>query len=287
MRSASLPPLPTDTAAAAEAAFGQKNIYLLIGNSLARLLAGAEFSSLYQPEEISDPLPALYSLVTIFQFLEGLSDDQAAEATRVRVDWKYALHLSLSHPGLRAAALCDFRRRLLKGEESQKALAQVLERLAAESALREVPFPGADALYLVESVCLANRVARLAGAMRAAVEAVAACDGEWMRGIVRPHWYQRYGRPLAGLRMPDGFGQVQLAESIGEDGFYLLEMIRQSEKDLSGLAEISKLELIWSLEYERWDTRFRWCQSDCARCLMQRGESSQGGALGQAIGAAD
>ncbi len=33
------------------------------------------------------------------QFIEGLSDRQAAEAVRSRIDWKYALSLELTDPG--------------------------------------------------------------------------------------------------------------------------------------------------------------------------------------------
>jgi transposase len=35
----------------------------------------------------------------VFQFIEGLSDRQAAEAVRSRIDWKYALDLDLADPG--------------------------------------------------------------------------------------------------------------------------------------------------------------------------------------------
>lgn len=39
------------------------------------------------------------TLVCIFQFIEGLTDRQAAEAVQQRIDWKYALALQLSDPG--------------------------------------------------------------------------------------------------------------------------------------------------------------------------------------------
>jgi transposase len=32
------------------------------------------------------------ALVSIMQFAEGVSDRQAAEAVRMRIDWKYALN---------------------------------------------------------------------------------------------------------------------------------------------------------------------------------------------------
>jgi hypothetical protein len=36
------------------------------------------------------------ALVTVMQFAEGLSDRQAAQAVRARIDWKYALGLELT-----------------------------------------------------------------------------------------------------------------------------------------------------------------------------------------------
>jgi transposase len=38
-------------------------------------------------------------LVTTLQFAANLSDRQAAEAVRGRIDWKYALGLELADPG--------------------------------------------------------------------------------------------------------------------------------------------------------------------------------------------
>jgi transposase len=38
-------------------------------------------------------------LVTVFQFMEHLTDRQAAEAVGDRLAWKYALSLELTDPG--------------------------------------------------------------------------------------------------------------------------------------------------------------------------------------------
>jgi transposase len=39
------------------------------------------------------------ALVTVFQFLDHLSDRQAADMIRGRIDWKYALGLELTDAG--------------------------------------------------------------------------------------------------------------------------------------------------------------------------------------------
>src|SRR5262245_31891616 len=53
-------------------------------------------------------------LVTIFQFVEDLSDRQAADAVRARIDWKYALGLELENPGFDHTVLSEFRGRLVQ-----------------------------------------------------------------------------------------------------------------------------------------------------------------------------
>jgi Transposase domain (DUF772) len=59
--------------------------------------------------------PWRLALVTALQFLEHLSDRQAAEAVRSRIDWKYALGLELTDAGFHFSALAEFRARLVVG----------------------------------------------------------------------------------------------------------------------------------------------------------------------------
>ncbi|MBE7467648.1 MAG: transposase [Anaerolineales bacterium] len=54
-------------------------------------------------------------MVTIMQFMEDLTDRQAAEAVRSRIDWKYVLGLALTDPGFHYSILGPFRDRLLAG----------------------------------------------------------------------------------------------------------------------------------------------------------------------------
>jgi transposase len=73
------------------------------------------FPSHGQPAET----PWRLALVTVFQFMQGLSDRQAAHAVRTRIDriaWKYALRLELTDPGFDYRVLSEFRTRLLAGQ---------------------------------------------------------------------------------------------------------------------------------------------------------------------------
>jgi transposase len=72
--------------------------------------------------------------VTLLQFREGLSDRQAAEAVRARIDWKYLLGLELADPGFDHSVLCEFCCGLLAGEAAGRLLARVLD-IAREGGL--------------------------------------------------------------------------------------------------------------------------------------------------------
>src|SRR5712692_8493766 len=98
-------PVPDETARVARAAFPKGNLYVKIRDELGTIYTDEQFADLFphvgQPAEA----PWRLALVTVFQFLEGLSDRQAAEAVRSRIEWKYALGLELTDPGFDASVL--------------------------------------------------------------------------------------------------------------------------------------------------------------------------------------
>jgi transposase len=60
--------------------------------------------------------------------MEHLTDRQAADAVRSRLDWKYALSLELTDPGFDHTVLSEFRSRLVSGNAEQRLLDLFLER---------------------------------------------------------------------------------------------------------------------------------------------------------------
>ena len=60
--------------------------------------------------------PAQLTTVCVRQFLLDLSDRQATEAVRCRIDFKYALAIELDDPGFHHSVLADFRERLTQEE---------------------------------------------------------------------------------------------------------------------------------------------------------------------------
>ena len=66
--------------------------------------------------------PWRLALVMVLQYIEGLTDRQAADAVRRCMDWKYALSLELTDPGFNFTRLHDFRGRVLTQKAGQRFL---------------------------------------------------------------------------------------------------------------------------------------------------------------------
>ena len=121
-----LPPVPDDTARIARAAFRRGNPYVLLRYRLGAVFADADFADLYPKRGQPAYLLWRLALATLMQFREELSDRQAAEAVRGRIDWKYLLALDLADAGFDFSVLCEFRARLLQHGATERLLARLL-----------------------------------------------------------------------------------------------------------------------------------------------------------------
>jgi transposase len=91
--------IPAETMRVAQAAFPRGTVITRLRDEFADLYRDEDFAALYPRRGQPALAPWRLSLVTVLQFLEHLSDRQAADAVRSRIDWKYALDLTLDDPG--------------------------------------------------------------------------------------------------------------------------------------------------------------------------------------------
>src|ERR671928_93231 len=84
-------------------------------DELGTLYEDATFRPVFATRGRPAEAPWRLALVSVMQFAEQLSDRQAAEAVRARIDWKYLLGLELDDPGFDASVLSEFRARLVAG----------------------------------------------------------------------------------------------------------------------------------------------------------------------------
>src|SRR5215468_7986839 len=129
--------VPEETARVARAAFPKGNPYLTLREELETIYADSMFEDLFAKRGQPAESPGRLALVVVLQFAENLSDRQAADAVRGRIDWKYFLGLDLRDPGFDFSILSEFRDRLLAGGLEQRLLDDLLERFRAHGLLKE------------------------------------------------------------------------------------------------------------------------------------------------------
>src|SRR5438105_3843119 len=127
MKPQAIPEIPRDPVRVVRAVFPKGNIYVLLREALGSIYQDELFADLYPERGQPAYAPWRLALVTIFQFMENLTDRQAADAVRSRLDWKYALSLELTDPGFDHTVLSEFRTRLVAQTSEERFLEAVID----------------------------------------------------------------------------------------------------------------------------------------------------------------
>lgn len=253
-------PVPEDTIRVAKAAFPKGNVYMEMRNVLGTIYEDENFSELFEVRGRPAIAPWRLALVTVMQFSEGLSDRQAAEAVRARIDWKYALGLQLSDPGFNFSVLSEFRRRLVEGGKEGLLLEKLLEGCKERGYLKVRGRQRTDSTHVLGALRVLSKWERTAETMRAALNALAAADPEWLTEHADPEWFERYGRRIEDQRLPKGKeAREEYLRTVGADSLRLLEQLDapQTPQSLRELSELKVLRQIWEQHYEQIDGEVR------------------------------
>lgn len=186
-------PIPEETRRIAQAAFPKGTLCLQMGDHLGTLYQDQQFASLFPTRGQPAEAPARLALITVLQFVEGLSDRQAADAVRGRIDWKYVLALDLTDPGFDFSVLCEFRARLLAGEAEMLLLDTLLMRLQELGLLKTRGRQRTDSTQVLAAVRVLNRLERVGETLRATLNSLAVVAPEWIQSVIPAIWYERYG----------------------------------------------------------------------------------------------
>lgn len=249
-----IPPVPPDTARVARAAFRKGNLYLKLRDELGTVVQDSDFVSLFGKEGFPALPPWRLALVTVLQFREQLSDRQAADAVRARIDWKYLLSLELSDAGFDFSVLSEFRARLVRGRAAELLLEKLLAWSQAAGLVKARGKQRTDSTHVVAAIRYMNRLELVGETLRAALNDLAVLAPDWVRGIVAPEWYDRYRQRSEEGRLPKGQeAREAYARTVGEDGFRVLEALETATAP-PGLREIPSVETlrrVWQQHYER------------------------------------
>ena len=190
----------------------------------------------------------------VMQYIEGLTDRQAADAVRRCMDWKYALSLDLTDPGFDFTLLHDFRHRLLAHEAGQRFLDTLLATCKARGWIKARGTQRTDSTHVLAAIRTLHRLECVLEAMHYALNQLSDVAPAWVRQQVPPEWYTRYGLRSDQTRLPkDASKREALARQVGADGYQLLEWVRAVDPAL-GVRELPALEAlrrIWVQQYYR------------------------------------
>jgi transposase len=253
--------VPPETVRIARAAFPRGTVVTRLRDEFGGLYRDEDFRRFYPNLGRPGLAPWRLALVTVFQFLEHLSDRQAADAVRARIDWKYALGLELTDPGFHFSVLTEFRARLVAGQAEHLLLDAMLERFKARGLVRARGRQRTDSTHVLAAVHDLHLLELVAETLRAALDDLAAAAPDWVRGVARPAWFERYARRIEDWRLPKGQAEREaLALEIGADGFLLLDALDApgAPEAARGVPMVATLRDVWRVHYARDGGRPRW-----------------------------
>ncbi len=252
--------IPAETVRIARAAFPKGNAYMKLRDELDPIYRDEMFADLFPQVGQLAESPGRLALITVLQFAEGLSDRQAAEGVRSRIDWKYMLGLDLSDPGFDYSVLSEFRMRLLAGKAEERLLDKLLEVFKAHKLIKERSRQRTDSTHIQAAVRRMNRLEKVGETLRYALNELAKEAPEWIQSHLSADWYLRYGTRIEGYRLPrEEAEQQKLAVQTGKDGRQLLDWVyTQGTQEIRENKAVEILRRVWVQEYYQDDEHISW-----------------------------
>jgi transposase len=253
--------VPELTARMARASNPAGTTAMWVRDRLDGLWDDEDFAAWYPRDGRPGISPAQLATVSVLQFLLGLSDREAAEAVRCRIDFKYALGLDLDDPGFHHSVLGDFRDRLLEEGRADRLLDLALARLKEAGLVRERATQRTDSTHVLAAVRGLTRLELVTEAVRAALEEVARTAAGALDGLVDDDWGRRYGRQVRLGKNPTR-PKTRMNDA-GADARRLIGHLAANHPGLLRGPQVEALRQIVAQNYH-WDPagRLRWRDDD-------------------------
>ncbi len=178
--------IPEETARVARAACPKGTLAMRLRDMLGELYQDEHFGMLYPAEGQPAYEPWRLAIVTVLQYVEGLTDRQAADAVRERIDWKYSLGLELTDAGFDFSLLSEFRKRLVDEGVETLLLDRLLEVCKQRGWLKAGGKQRSDSTHVLARVRSLSNLECVGETLRATLDdlaALAASRGLFSRSV--------------------------------------------------------------------------------------------------------
>jgi transposase len=193
--------IPAETMRVAHAAYPKGSLAMRLRDELGGIYQDEQFGALFPVRGQPAEAPWRLAIVLVLQYAEGLTDRQAAEAVRGRIDWKYALGLDLSDPGFDASVLTEFRERLVAGQAETVLLDVLLERCKQRGWLKAGGNQRTDSTHVLARVRSLSNLECVGETLRAVLDDVALLAPDWLASQISPEWFERYSHRVENYRL--------------------------------------------------------------------------------------
>ena len=259
--------VPQETARIARASFPKGNVYMKMHDELGTIYCDSDFKELFPARCGKSAIsPARLALITVMQFGEGLSDSQAADAVRSRIDWKYVLGLDLTDSGFDSSVLSEFRNRLCEQGLANKLLDLMVLRFQEKNLIKSRGKQRTDSTQVIAAIRQVNRLELVGETLRAALNEIATVSPEWLKAIISEDWYERYSWRFDNYRLQKKKNErEEMARQIGLDGYYLLQQIwgvNDEELRVHHLWSVEVLRRVWIQQYTLSNQQLVWRTPD-------------------------
>src|SRR6266699_1061101 len=256
-----IPPVPEEMARVARAVFPRGNVLMQMRDTLGTIYPDEAFVDLFPTHGHPAEAPWRLALIMVLQCMEHLTDRQAADAVRRRLDWKYILSLELIDAGFDHTVLSEFRSRLVAGHAELRLLDLLLERCREGGWLKARGRQRTDSTHVLAKIRALNRTLCVGQTMVYVLNVLSEVAPEWVRAFVPAEWVERYGERLEHERLPkEEEERKQYANQVGADGWVLLDALDASSTAdwLKTLPAIKTLRTIWEQQFEPREQGGQW-----------------------------
>ncbi|MFJ4965554.1 IS1182 family transposase [Streptomyces sp. NPDC088729] len=246
--------IPAETVRVARAAFPKGSLAIRVRDELGPLFRDEEFADLFPARGKPAWSPGRLALVLVLQFVEGLTDRQAAEAVRARIDFKYALALELSDPGFDFSVLSEFRDRLVEAEAGRRVLDSILAAAGESGLLKTAGRARTDSTHVQSAARQLCWLEQVAETLRAALNEIAQAAPDWLLTVAEPDWFKHYATRAEDSRFPKSRAKRdELGLRIGRDGTRLLEAVFSpgAPGEPRALEQVETLRQVWVQHFQQ------------------------------------
>lgn len=245
-------PIPQETQTLAWRMSPKGTLVMHLRDGLGPIYQNEDFAWLFPNWGRPAHAPWRLALISVLQVVEDLSDRQAVQMLQVRIDWRYALSLSVDAKSFDFSVLSDFRQRLLAHNAADLLLEPILQVCRERGWLKAGGKQRTDSTFVLAHIRSLNSLEAVGESMRATLNSIAEMEPDWLLSHLNPEWFDRYVHRFELVRFPkEESKRAKLREQVGQDVQALLHLLEEGfvPPTLAGLAQTALLRRVFEQHY--------------------------------------